>query len=45
MNPVTGKYAWVVLDKCETVYFNDLRWSPEIITWSDLLLLLEGQMA
>ena len=43
MNPATGKYAWVGLDECEVAYLNDFRWSPELIKWSDFLLLLEGQ--
>ena len=43
MYPVTGKYAWVGLDECEVTYLNDFRWSPELIKWSDFLLLLEGQ--
>ena len=43
VNPANGKYAWISLDECEVAYLNDFRWSPEMITWSDFLLLLEGQ--
>ena len=43
INPTTAKYAWTGLDECEVAYLNDFRWSPELIDWSDLLLLLEGQ--
>ena len=43
INPATGKYAWIGLDEHEVAYLNDFRWSPELIEWSDLLLLLEGQ--
>ncbi|CAB4002475.1 hypothetical protein DSY43_02735, partial [Paramuricea clavata] len=43
INPATGKYAWVGLEECEVAYLNDFRWSPELIEWSDFLLLLEGQ--
>jgi len=43
VNPANGKYAWIGLDECEVAYLNDFRWSPEMITWSDFLLLLEGQ--
>jgi len=43
VNPATGKYAWIGLDRCEVAYLNDFRWSAEIIAWSDFLLLLEGQ--
>ena len=43
INPATAKYAWTGLDECEVAYLNDFRWSPELIDWSDLLLVLEGQ--
>ena len=42
-NPATGKYAWLGLYECEVAYFNDFRWSSELIAWNDLVLLLEGQ--
>ena len=42
-NPAPGKYAWVGLDECEVCLLQDLRWSEELIKWSDFLLLLEGQ--
>jgi len=45
VNPANGKYAWIGLDECEVAYLNDFRWSQEMITWSDFLLLLEGQTA
>ena len=40
--PATGSYAWIGLDECEVAFINDFRWSPEVIAWSDFLLLLEG---
>lgn len=43
INPATSKYAWIGLDECEIAFLNDFRWSSEIISWSDFLLLLEGQ--
>jgi len=43
VNPASGKYAWVGLDEKEVAYLNDLRWTEELIRWSDFLLLLEGQ--
>ena len=43
VNPATGWYAWVGLNECEVAYLNDFRWSTEITTWSDILLLLENQ--
>ena len=43
MDPTEGKYCWVGLDSCEVALLQDLRWSPELIKWSDFLTLLEGQ--
>ena len=43
MNPTEGKYCWNGLDNCEVAVLQDLRWSPELIKWSDILTLLEGQ--
>ena len=43
-NPANDKYAWVGADKCEIIYLNDFRWNRELITWKDLLLLLEGDV-
>ena len=43
MNPATGRYAWIGMERCEVAYLNDFRWSPETIAWSDFLLLFEGQ--
>ena len=42
VNPAIDKYAWVGVEKHEVIYLNDFRWSSSIITWKDLLLLLEG---
>ena len=43
VNPTEGKYCWVGLDECEVALLQDLRWTPELIKWSDFLILLEGQ--
>ena len=43
MNPTEGKYCWVGLEKCEVCILQDLSWSPELIKWTDFLILLEGQ--
>ena len=43
LNPAKGKYAWVNLDECDVAILQDFRWNSETISWSDLLLLLEGQ--
>ena len=42
-NPSNDKYAWLGAEKAELIFLNDFRWSPEMIVWKDLLLLLEGQ--
>ena len=41
-NPTTGKYAWIALEDKELIYLNDLRYTAELIAWSDFLRLLEG---
>ena len=42
-NPATTTFAWVGAAEAEVVFLTDFRWSPKIILWHDLLLLLEGQ--
>ena len=42
-NPATTSYAWLGVENSEVIILNDFRWSKEIISWSELLLLLEGQ--
>ncbi|CAB4020514.1 Hypothetical predicted protein [Paramuricea clavata] len=42
-NPANDKYAWVGADKAEVILLQDFRFSKEVITWKDLLLLLEGE--
>ena len=41
-NPAADKYAWVGADKKEIIWFNNFRWTRELIEWKSLLLLLEG---
>ncbi|CAB3996967.1 hypothetical protein DSY43_02735 [Paramuricea clavata] len=41
--PANDKYAWVGADSAEVIVLQDFRWSHEMIPWSDLLLLLEGE--
>jgi len=43
-NPSNDKYAWIGVDECEVIFLNDFRWSPELISWKEFLLLLEGQL-
>lgn len=42
-NPGNNKYTWQDAEDCSVIFLNDFRWSQDIISWSDLLLLLEGQ--
>ena len=42
-NPATTSYAWVGSENEEVIFLNDFKWSPEILAWKDMLLLLEGQ--
>ena len=42
-NPATATFAWVGAEQSEVIFLNDFRWSPQIIPWHDLLLMLEGQ--
>lgn len=43
-NPASTSFAWVGAENAEVVFLNDFRWSPQIIAWHDLLLMLEGQL-
>ena len=43
-NPASTSFAWVGAEKAEVIFLNDFRWSPQIIAWHDLLLMLEGQL-
>lgn len=43
-NPANTSFAWVGADSAEVIFLNDFRWSPSVIAWNDLLLLLEGAL-
>ena len=43
VNPATSNFAWVGAEEAELLFLNDFCWSPQIVPWHDLLLLLEGQ--
>ena len=43
-NLATTSFAWVGAQESEVIFLNDFRWSPQIIPWHDLLLLLQGQI-
>ena len=42
-NPANDKYARVGADKAEVILLQDFHFRREVITWNDLLLLLEGE--
>ena len=42
-NPANDKYAWVGADKADVILLQDFRFCKDVITWKDLLLLLEGE--
>ena len=43
-NPASGTFAWVGIQDAECIFLNDFRWSPQLIPWHDLLLMLEGEV-
>ena len=43
-NPANDNYALVGADEAVVIVLLDFRWSPELICWKDLLLLLEGNL-
>ena len=40
---VKPSFAWVGAEEAELLFLNDFCWSPQIVPWHDLLLLLEGE--
>ena len=44
LSPATCSYAWLGVEDKEVIFLNDFRWSPVILPWSDMLLLLEGHV-
>ena len=42
-NPANDKYIWLGSEKAEVIFLNDFRWSLKMISWKEMLLLLEGQ--
>ena len=43
VNPASSSFAWVGAENAEVIFLNDFRWSPQLLPWHDLLLLLEGE--
>lgn len=42
-NPPRDKYGWQGVQSVQVICLQDFRYSKEVIGWSDLLLLLEGE--
>ena len=42
-NPATLSFAWVGAEQEKAIILNDFCWSSRLISWHDLLLLLEGE--
>ena len=40
--PASTTFAWVGAESAEIIFLNDLRWSPQLISWNDFLLMREG---
>ena len=43
-NPSTNSFAWVGMEESEIIFLNDFRWTEKLISWQDLLKLLEGDI-
>ena len=43
-NQASGTFAWIGAETAECIFLNDFRWSPQLLPWHDLLLLLEGHV-
>ena len=41
-NPPEDKYAWVEVVDVEVIFLKNFRWCKEMISWKEMLLLLEG---
>lgn len=42
-NPANHKYGWIGAEKANLMMLQDFRWSSDLISWKDFLLLLEGE--
>jgi len=42
-DPANDKYAFVGVQDSQVLFLNDFRWNRKMISWRDLLLLLEGE--
>jgi len=44
VSPATCSYAWLGVEETEVIFLNDFRYTPAILPWNDMLLLLEGHV-
>ena len=44
VSPATCSYAWLGVEEKEVIFLNNFRYTPAILPWSDMLLLLEGHV-
>jgi len=44
LSPACCPYAWLGVEDKEVIFLNDFSWSPCILPWSNMLLLLEGHV-
>ena len=44
LSPATCSYAWLGVEDKEGIFLNDFRYTPAILPWNDMLLLLEGHV-
>ncbi len=42
-NPASTSYAWLGAENAEMIFLNDFQYSVDILSWKNMLLLLEGQ--
>ena len=44
VSPATCSYVWLGVEDTEVIFLNDFRYTPAILPWSDMLLLLESHV-
>ena len=44
ISPATCSYVWLGVEDTEVIFLNDFRYTPAILPWSDMLLLLESHV-
>ena len=44
ISPATCSYAWLGVEEIEVIFLNDFSYTPAILPWNDMLLLLESRV-